>query len=79
MAAVCTLLNLYSLVIIARIIMSYVRVEPGTTMASINSGLLTLTEPVLAPLRRAIPPVRMGAAAMDLSPIIVFVAIRLIC
>ena len=59
--------------------MSYVRITPGTALESVNSTLFSLTEPVLAPLRNAIPPVRMGAAALDLSPIIVFVVISLIC
>lgn len=59
--------------------MSWVRIEPGTPVASIYSVIFNLTEPVLGPLRRAIPPVRMGMAALDLSPIIVFVVIRVIC
>jgi hypothetical protein len=29
---------------------------------------------VLAPIRAALPPVRMGVAALDLSPIVVFLA-----
>jgi YggT family protein len=78
-ALICTLLSIYSLVILARIIMSWVRIEPGTPVASIYSVVFNLTEPVLGPLRRAIPPVRLGMAALDLSPIIVFVVIRLIC
>lgn len=32
-----------------------------------------LTEPLMAPLRRALPPVRMGAGYMDLSPIILWI------
>ena len=79
MGAVCTLLNLYVLVILARVIFSWVRVQPGTTVASIYSVVFNLTEPVLGPLRRAIPPVRMGMAAVDLSPIIVIVVVSLIC
>jgi YggT family protein len=75
----CFLLGLYSLVILARIIMSWVRITPGTPMASVYSAVFSLTEPVLGPLRRAIPPMRMGMAAIDLSPIIVFIGIRLIC
>lgn len=59
--------------------MSYVRIEPGSSLAGVHSVLFSLTEPVLAPLRNAIPPVRMGAAAIDLSPIIVFVIISIIC
>jgi YggT family protein len=79
MDVICPILGIYILVLFGRIIMSYVRVVPGTPLASVSSVLFSLTEPVLAPLRSAIPPVRLGAAAIDLSPIIVFVVIRLIC
>lgn len=79
MDLICTLLGIYSWVIFARILMSWVRVEPGTPVASIYSVVFNLTEPVLGPLRRAIPPFRMGMAALDLSPLIVFVGIMIIC
>jgi YggT family protein len=78
-AFICLVLQLYSFVILARIIMSWVRVTPGTPVASIYSVIFNLTEPVLGPLRRMIPPVRMGMAAIDVSPIIVFAVIILIC
>ena len=54
-------------------IFSWVRVTPGTPVASIYSVVFNLTEPVLGPLRRVIPPVRMGMAAIDLSPLIIIV------
>jgi YggT family protein len=76
---ICTLLDLYLLVIFARILFSWIRVEPGTPVASIYSVVFNLTEPVLGPLRQIIPPVRMGMAALDLSPIILLVVIRIIC
>jgi YggT family protein len=76
---ICTLLNIYLLVIFARILFSWIRVEPGTPVASIYSVVFNLTEPVLGPLRQLIPPVRMGMAALDLSPITLLVVIRIIC
>ncbi len=79
MDLICTLLNIYLLLIFARILFSWIRVEPGTAVASIYSVVFNLTEPVLGPLRQLIPPVRMGMAALDLSPIILLVVIRLIC
>ena len=79
MDLICTLLNLYLLVIFARILFSWIRVEPGTPVASIYSVVYNLTEPVLGPLRQLIPPVRLGMAALDLSPIILLVVIRIIC
>jgi YggT family protein len=75
----CQILSFYVLVILARVIFSWIRVQPGTAVASIYSVIFNLTEPVLGPLRRAIPPVRMGMAALDLSPIIVLVLITVIC
>jgi YggT family protein len=48
-------------------------------VASIYSVIFSLTEPVLGPIRRMIPPVRMGITAIDVSPIIVFVVITIIC
>ena len=67
MDLICAALRLYVFVIIARVIFSWVRVTPGTPVARIYSVIYSLTEPVLGPLRRAIPPMRMGAAAIDLS------------
>jgi YggT family protein len=76
---ICLVLNLYWFVILARIIMSWIRITPGTPVASIYSVIFSITEPVLGPLRRMIPPVRMGMGAIDVSPIIVIVVIILIC
>jgi YggT family protein len=76
---ICTILNLYSLLIFVRVLMSWIRVNPGTPVASVYSVVFNLTEPVLGPLRRAIPPMRMGMAALDLSPLIVLFGIRIIC
>ncbi len=79
MEQICTILNLYSLLIFVRVLMSWIRVNPGTPVASVYSVVFNLTEPVLGPLRRAIPPMRMGMAALDLSPLIVLFGIRIIC
>lgn len=80
---VCLLIQLYLLVIFARIIMSWFPPTPGTTYAQIFDGFVRATEPVLAPIRAVLPPMRMGAMGLDLSPIVVFlVAIllqRVIC
>lgn len=71
---ICALLQIYFLVLIGRIILSWFPVQPGTTMASIASILFELTEPVLAPLRRVIPPLGM----FDLSPLVAFLGIQII-
>lgn len=80
---VCLLIQLYLLVIFARIIMSWFPPTPGTTYAQIFDGFVRATEPVLAPIRAVLPPMRMGAMGLDLSPIVVFLLatllLRVIC
>lgn len=61
-----------------RILLSWFPVTPGTFLAQVNQGLYAITEPILGPLRRAIPPMRFGAAAIDLSPMIVLVGGQLL-
>jgi YggT family protein len=76
---ICLVLQIFSFAVLARILMSWIRITPGTAVASVYSVIFNLTEPVLGPIRRLIPPVRMGMAAIDVSPIIVFVVIMLVC
>ena len=53
----CYLLDLYFLAIFGRIIMSWFPVTPGGVASQIFSVLYAITEPVLGPLRRALPPI----------------------
>lgn len=73
-----TALTVYLLMIIGRIILSWIPVSPDSPVASVASFLFRVTEPVLGPVRRAIPPLRIGGALLDLSPIIVLFAIQLV-
>ena len=71
----CYLLDLYFLAIFGRIILSWFPVSPGGAMAQVFSFLYRITEPVLGPLRRAIPPV---GGMFDLSPIVVIIGIQVL-
>jgi YggT family protein len=57
------LFGLYSLAIIARVFISWTRID---TYHPVVQFIYRITEPVLAPLRERIPPVGM----MDISPIV---------
>jgi YggT family protein len=67
-SVVCALLSVYLVVLVLRAVLSWFPVRSGGAMASINSVLFQLTEPLLAPLRRVIPP----AGMLDLSFIVLF-------
>lgn len=70
----CAFLNVYLLILFARAILSWFPVRPGTGVASILGVLMQLTEPVLGPVRRVIPP----AGMFDLSFIVVLLGIELL-
>jgi YggT family protein len=74
----CPLLQLYLIALFARIILSWFPISPGGAMASIYSFLYTITEPVLGPVRRVIPPIGGGGMAFDLSPIIVLIVLQVV-
>jgi YggT family protein len=74
----CTLLNLYIFALLARIILSWFPIAPGSALASAFSFLYTITEPLLGPVRRALPPIGGSGMRLDLSPIIVILGLQLI-
>ncbi len=74
----CRLLDAYLIVMFARIILSWFPVEPGSGLASVYGFLYSITEPVLGPIRRVIPPLGMGGMGLDLSPLVVFFGISIL-
>jgi YggT family protein len=76
-------LLLFQLLLVARAILDWTVALAGPSAARsvrsrLSAGVRALTEPVLAPVRRVIPPLRAGGVGIDLSFIVVFVAIVLI-
>jgi YggT family protein len=51
---------------------------PGSFRGRLIAGLHAVTEPILAPVRRVLPPLRMGGVSLDLAFIVVFIAIVVI-
>jgi YggT family protein len=71
---ICAILSLYTLILLARAICSFFPVTPGTPFAQIVDVLYKVTEPVLGPVRRVIPPIGM----FDLSFLVVLIGIRVV-
>jgi YggT family protein len=71
MPLLITFINLYSFVVLAAVVMSWIQVDRNNPIANF---VLTLTEPVLAPIRQAIPP--MGG--LDLSPMVLLIALQVL-
>ncbi|CAB4706317.1 unannotated protein [freshwater metagenome] len=70
-----TLINLYTLVLLLRVVMSWFPPSSShSPMALVQSWLYKMTEPVLGPIRRTLPP--MGG--LDLSPMLLLIALQIL-
>ena len=69
-----SLLGIYILIVILRIILGMVvefgRIPWGHPVRRITEILALAVDPLLRPLRRVLPPVRVGGMALDLSPMV---------
>lgn len=74
---VCIALQLYVVVLIVRIVLTWVPnlPEPIQPLARL---VRLVTDPVLRPFRGLIPSIQLGGAALDLSPILLFLLINLV-
>ncbi len=70
----CFALQIYYLILIVRIVLSWVPSVPEP-VRPVARAVRAATDPLLIPLRGLLPTFRMGAMALDVSPILLFLAI----
>lgn len=71
-ALLARLIQLYTLVLLARILMSWIpNLDPYNPIVQV---LYQVTEPILEPARKLIPPIGM----IDISPIVVFIVLGIL-
>jgi YggT family protein len=70
----CRFLDIYLLVLLARAVLSFLPVGPDSALFGVNRALIMITEPVLAPMRRVIPPLGM----FDMSFLVLVIVIEVV-
>ena len=82
MGLVLFIFDLAFFAIIIWIILSYVinfgRLPWGHPVRRIFDAIDRVLQPVLSPLRRVLPPLRLGGVALDLSPLVLIIGLRLV-
>ena len=76
------ILVLAIILLIARFILDWVQMlarnwQPRGLVLVLCEGLYSLTDPPLRAVRRVIPPLRLGQVMLDLSPIVLLIAISI--
>jgi YggT family protein len=77
---VSDVIGVYILVLFVRILADNIfafapQARPSGVLIPILEFMYTVTDPPLKLLRRIVPPLRIGGAAIDLSPILLFIAL----
>lgn len=71
-------LQVYFYAVIAWVILSWIPTSSTHPLGKVNVFLDRIIYPVILPLRRVIPPVRLGGGMLDLSPIVLIIGLRLL-
>jgi YggT family protein len=75
---VADLVELYIIIVFARVLLSWFPITPGTGLARVARVLIGATDPLLRPIRRVVPPLRLGSAGIDLAPLILLIGLEII-
>ncbi len=65
------IIDLYSLIVLVAVVMSWMQLPPSNPIAQFVHAL---TEPVLGPLRRALP----SMGGLDFSPMVLLIGLRML-
>ncbi len=76
-------LTLFTLVLVARAVLGYIPLfkpnwRPTGAMAVLTDGVYRLTDPVLRPLERLIPPLRIGTSQISIAFTVLFIIVYLL-
>lgn len=71
------------LILLARFIIDWVQLlarswRPKGIVAALCEAIFTITDPPLRAIRGVIPPIRMGGAMLDLSPMVLLIGIYIV-
>jgi YggT family protein len=71
------------LVLLARFIIDWVQLlarswRPKGIVAALCEAIFTITDPPLRAVRGVIPPIRMGGAMLDLSPMVLLIGLYIV-
>jgi YggT family protein len=72
------ILQIYFYAVLAWVILSWIPTSSEHPLGRVNVFLDRIIYPVILPLRRVIPPLRLGGGMLDLSPIVLLIGLQLL-
>ena len=78
MTLICIALLAFQFVLLLRMVMSFFPLGSGSPAAGLRDLTMVVTDPVLLPLRRSLPPLPGGLAGFGLAEILVLIGLRIL-
>ena len=78
MRILADVVELYIIVVFIRVIFSWIPTSPSSQAGKVAHVFVLLTDPLLRPIRRIVPPLRFGGMAIDLAPLILLIALEIL-
>lgn len=75
---VCIALQVYLLAVLAWIILSWIQVPSDHPIGRVQVYLDRIILPIVLPLRRVLPPLRLGNVAISLAGIVLLIGVQLL-
>jgi YggT family protein len=72
------ILQIYFYAVLVWVILSWIPTSSGHPLGKVSMFLDRIIFPVIMPLRRVIPPLRIGGGMLDLTPIVLLIGINLL-
>lgn len=77
MTIICLALTAFWIALLIRVVFSWIPRPPDPLMG-VERGARLVTDWAVAPLREVIPPVRLGSVALDVSILVLFLAVNIL-
>ena len=78
LSILATLLHWYVIILIVRILCTWIPASPWSNFGKFVRILSRITDPILNPLRRLIPPIRAGGMGIDISAMLLVIVLTVI-
>ena len=78
MSIVATIIHWYVIILIVRILATWIPASPWSNFGKFVRALGMITDPILNPIRRIIPPIRAGGVGIDISAMLLIVVLTII-
>lgn len=75
---ICVLLLSFQFIFLLRMVMSFFPIASGSTASNVRDLTVAVTDPLVTPLRRSLPPLPGAMAGFGLAEILVLIGLQVV-